>query len=139
MISGNMLRSVLAGLLTLSLVACGGSPQPELPGTGLRGDYHAALDLAGPALTQTDPQIDFDWGSGIPRSGVGPDTFSVRWSGVLRVPASGEYTFITSSDDGVRLSLNGTLYLDDWTEHTVTERTAKVTLTAGGHVPIVLD
>jgi PA14 domain len=138
MIPENMLRGVLVGLLTLSLVACG-SPQPEAPGTGLRGSYYNQLDLAGPALIQTDPQIDFDWSAGSPRPGIDPETYSVRWSGSLKVPASGEYTFYVTSDDGLRFSLGGVLYLDDWIDHSATERIAKVTLTAGQRVPLVLD
>ena len=47
------------------------------------------------------------------------DNFSVRWSGQVLAPVTGTYTFTTTSDDGVRLYVNGQLLIDNWTDHAV--------------------
>src|SRR5581483_4909068 len=45
--------------------------------------------------------------SSAPSSGMGADTFSVRWQGQVQPRFSETYTFYTTSDDGVRLWING--------------------------------
>lgn len=43
--------------------------------------------------------------------------YSIRWSGRIKPPHSGKYTFYTNSDDGVRLWVNNELLIDNWTHH----------------------
>ena len=50
-------------------------------GTGLKGEYFDAMNLTSLLTTRTDPTVNFDWGTGAPATGMGVDTFSVRWSG----------------------------------------------------------
>jgi hypothetical protein len=72
--------------------------------------------------------------------GVPADGFSVRWRGTLTVPATGTYTFRTVSDDGVRLWVNGTQRINNWTDHgTTTNTSSSFTLTGGQRVSIVLE
>src|SRR6478609_6498572 len=73
------------------------------------GTYFNNSDLTVPVVTQSDPQINFDWGKGSPASGVDPSTFSVRWTGKIKPAFSETYTFTTTADDGVRLWVNGQL------------------------------
>ena len=72
-------------------------------------------------LTRTDPIVDFDWASAAPDPAVQADNFSVRWSGQVMAPVTGTYTFTTTSDDGVRLYVNGQLLIDNWTDHAVAQ------------------
>jgi PA14 domain/CotH kinase protein/Lamin Tail Domain/Chitobiase/beta-hexosaminidase C-terminal domain/Putative Ig domain/Divergent InlB B-repeat domain len=73
-------------------------------------------------------------------SPVNADGFSVRWSGQLRAPVSGEYTLRTRSDDGVRVWLGGNLVIDHWSAHSQTDRTAAaVTLAAGERIDIRVE
>src|SRR4051812_10109116 len=72
-------------------------------GTGLLGQYFDNKDFTNAKLTRTDAQVNFTWGYGAPASGVGAETFSVRWTGQLVPHTSENYTFSTSTDDGVRL------------------------------------
>ncbi|RYZ69969.1 MAG: glycoside hydrolase family 3 protein, partial [Lysobacteraceae bacterium] len=94
---------------------------------GLRGEYFNNRDLAGaPALVRVDPQIVFNWDRGSPtdnlmaRGEAGPgeavpnDNFSIRWSGQLLPPVSGEYQIQAAANDGFRLYLDGRLVLDHW-------------------------
>lgn len=112
---------------------------------GLKGEYFRTRDLSGtPALTRVDPQIGFRWDRGSPTDNlmargeahggqsVPSDNFSIRWSGQLLPPVSGQYRIETAANDGFRLYLDGKLLLDHWDK---TDRlradSATVTLQAG--------
>ncbi|NWF85424.1 MAG: NPCBM/NEW2 domain-containing protein, partial [Bryobacteraceae bacterium] len=109
------------------------SVQGQNNGTGLRGQYFSTRDLTGAvALERTDPGLEFQWGQGSPGGAIPADKFSVRWSGQLEAPASGEFTIATVSDDGVRLWLDGKLRIDDWYNHgALRNQTRPLALTAG--------
>lgn len=91
-------------------------------GTGLLGQYYndsadALYPLANPftgspALTRTDARVDFNWGQNAPASAVNPDNFSAKWTGQVKAPVSGSYTFTVTADDGVRLFLGGSKVID---------------------------
>ena len=93
-------------------------------GTGLRGEYYndpsnGAYPLedpftGSPVLTRTDGTVNFNWGNDSPGSQVSSNYFSVKWTGQVRAPVSGTYTFTVTGDDGVRLYLNGQLVIDGW-------------------------
>ncbi len=129
------------------LLACAACSEPLGPDVGdggaietlepgLRGEYYAGFhDLV---LDRIDPRIDFVWGDGEPAPGAGADRFSVRWRGYLEVPATASYTFLTSNDDGVRVSIGDARIIDDWSFHARTSLEATIDLPAG-RVPIVID
>ncbi|HYE07607.1 MAG TPA: PA14 domain-containing protein [Planctomycetota bacterium] len=100
-------------------------------GDGLTAVYHDDMGLADPRFTRVDPTIDFDWGSGSPDQRIGADTFSVRWTGSVEAVYSEQVEFITTSDDGVRLWIDGQLVIDQWTNHPPTQHSGVITLTAG--------
>lgn len=111
--------------------------QPIVDGVGLTGSYYNNIDLTGLASTRVDAAINFDeaaWGNAPPGSGVtADDTYSERWTGFVRIGTAGEWTFYTSSNDGVRLWIDGDLVIDHWNQHTVTEDFVTLTLSAGWH------
>ncbi|MCC2322392.1 PQQ-dependent sugar dehydrogenase [Cellulomonas xiejunii] len=108
-------------------------------GVGLRGTYFDNSDLTGTSVTRVDPTIDFRWGTGAPVAGIGADTFSVRWTGSIVPRYSQTYTFSTTSDDGVRLWVNGTLVINQWSNHAERVDTGRIALRAGQAVPIRLE
>ena len=108
-------------------------------GDGLRAEYFDNADFTAPALTRVDATVDFDWGYGAPTVTMGADLFSVRWTGQIEVPATDTYTFSTTSDDGVRLWVNGQLLIDNWTDHAPTENSGAITLSAGQRYDIRLE
>jgi beta-glucosidase len=63
---------------------------------GLKAEYFNNDSLTGtPAFTRTDKEVDFDWNGASPATKnsavLDPRSFSVRWSGTIQAPASGDY------------------------------------------------
>lgn len=108
-------------------------------GDGLAATYYNNIAFTGTTSSRVDATVDFNWGTGAPISGFGAETFSVRWTGFVQPRFSGQYTFITTSDDGVRLSVNGTQIINQWVDQGPTEHQGTITLTAGELYPILLE
>jgi hypothetical protein len=106
---------------------------------GFTAQYYDNVDFTSLKLTRTDAQIGFDWGTGAPASDVGADTFSVRWTGRIQPRFSETYTFHTVSDDGIRLWINGSLLITNWTDHAPTEDRATLSLVAGQTYDLKLE
>jgi len=110
------------------------------PSDGVKGQYYNNITLTGqPVLTRTDYTIDFDWGDDSPDILVNTDNFSVRWTTELDVPFTETYTFITNSDDGVRLWVDGELIIENWTVHAATEDQGTIDLVAGQSVSVLME
>ncbi|MCB9850014.1 MAG: glycoside hydrolase family 3 C-terminal domain-containing protein [Phycisphaerales bacterium] len=113
---------------------------PSGSGNGMLAEYFNNTDLQGsPVVSRIDPQIDFEWGSGSPGAGINADNFSARWTGTLRVPTTGIYTFIAASDDGMRLRVDGQLLIDDWNQHATTVNQAVKPLVANQAYQVVME
>ncbi|MBI3802256.1 MAG: hypothetical protein HY282_00650 [Nitrospirae bacterium] len=106
---------------------------------GLKGDYYNNPDFTEFVSTQTDPKIDFSWGTGAPDLGpsapaIAPDTFSVRWTGQIQIDTDDTYVFNVVTTDGVRLWIDGAILIDQWKETDGLVSLEKgVALTAGSH------
>ena len=108
-------------------------------GMGLSATYFDDPDFGGITSQRVDGTVDFDWGTAAPASDIEPDTYSVRWSGQVRPHYSETYAFHTTSNDGVRLWVDGALLIDNWTNHAATEDTASVSLEAGNKYDLRLE
>jgi co-chaperonin GroES (HSP10) len=109
-------------------------------GTGLQGRYYGTNNLSGSVLLQRVEAVNFNWGLSAPGAGVPRDNFSVRWSGYLQTPATGTYQIQTTSDDGVRVFVNGQRVINNWTVHAATvDTSAGISLPGGQRVPIVVE
>ncbi len=86
-------------------------------GSGLVGNYYPNKTLTGDPVLNRQEAVNFEWGLGSPASAVTADNFSVRWEGRVEAPVTGTYAFSTVSDDGVRLWVNGTQIVNNWTNH----------------------
>jgi hypothetical protein len=89
-----------------------------------------------PTLTRFDERIDFNWGNNPPAPGLPADGFSVRWTRTLSLPG-GMYRFTTTTDDGVRLWVNGHLLIDEWYDQAA--RAHSGTIYLSGDVPVVME
>jgi PA14 domain len=73
------------------------------------------------------------------RKTIATSAWSARWTGTLEAPVSGEYAFHTVSNDGVRLWVNDTQLIDDWTDHGEKEDSGRITLRAGETYRVKLE
>ncbi len=64
---------------------------------------------------------------------------SIRWTGQVLAPLSGEYRCATVSDDGVRLWVDGKQLVDNWTGHGAVEDAGTVKLEAGKRYDLKLE
>ncbi len=85
-------------------------------GTGLAASYFNNTTLAGTPVLERIEKVSFAW-SGAPGPGVNADNFSVRWTGTIEASVTGTFQFQTRSNAGVRLWINGSLVIDNWTAH----------------------
>lgn len=102
-----------------------------------RAEYFPNTELAGPAVLARceDGPIDRYWtgSDGSPDPALLPvDSFSARWTATLPFTA-GTARFVTFTDDGVRVFVDGQRVIDNWTRHGITMDTASVPLSAGPH------
>ncbi len=90
-------------------------PKNGSDGQGLKGEYFNNLNLEGnPALTRIDTVLSPYWGMGSPGDGVNPHDFSMRWTGTITPPSSGEYHLGIVTDQKGRLYFDGKLLVDNW-------------------------
>ncbi len=95
-------------------------------------------DLAGATVEQRydaagSGGFNFNWGTGGPSTCAGNDNFGVRFTRKAYFATSGSYTFTATTDDGVRLFVDGASIIDDWKDMAPTAHTAPASLTAGWH------
>lgn len=106
---------------------------------GFKGEYYNNISLTGTPVERTDTTINFDWKYEAPMPEIGINRFSVRWTAKLKPKVDQVYTFYTISDDGVRLWVNGTLLVDNWTYHGVTENSGKISLKGGQEYDLKME
>jgi hypothetical protein len=121
------------------------SVQRPTPG-GLYGEWFNNMWLLGdPADTGVSAEVNFDWAAGFvtPRDGnsthTGSDYVSVRWKGYFKAELTETYTFYVTYDDGLRLSLNGTQYIDNWEGNGTSSSNFSVSPSGGDMLELLLE
>jgi len=104
---------------------------------GLRGAYYEGKNFEKLLFERLDAKIDIA-DLKLPYPDGRQENRSIRWTGQVRIPAAGPYTFYAASDDGVRLWVAGKQLIDQWTDQAVTEVRREVALAQGLH-PIKLE
>lgn len=93
--------------------------------------------LSGPPVVQRrENSIDYNWGTGSPDPEINSDNFSARWVSSLDFSAA-TYRFAATSDDGIRVWVDGDLIIDKWYDHPVQTFTGDKYLSAGSHQIVV--
>jgi len=137
-----MLRIVLPGFLILLIALLGFTAtdtgisvvKAQTFGSGWTAQYYDNNSLSGsPVLPQVDQVINFNWGNGSPNASFLPsDNFSVRWTSLEEFTQGGTYRFTVNSDDGVRVTIDGTVIIDNFVQtNALTLVTSDVSITAG--------
>jgi glucose/arabinose dehydrogenase len=118
-----------------------GVAQPPVgTGDGLRGEYFDNANFTNLRVVRVDPTVNYNWAGGSPEPAIGPDTFSVRWSGQVQAQYDEAYTFYTTTDDGVRLTVNGQVLINQLAvQGGPAENLGTITLAAGQRYDIVLE
>lgn len=98
---------------------------------GLKAEYFDNEDLTGVPRVRVDREINYDPKNQAPDPFLPASPMSIRWSGELVPPVSGEYTLIFTADDGCRLFLDDQLVLEDWSSHPARESVATLSLEGG--------
>lgn len=142
----NITASFGASSDTSSVTVDGSPPSFVENGIGLFARYYSTTSAAASpndpySILQNqriDANVDFNWGAGNNPAG-GANNFASRWTGQIRAATSGAYCIGTRSDDGVRLWINNTLIINNWTDHGPTDNTGTFTFTAGQKYDVFLE
>jgi uncharacterized repeat protein (TIGR03806 family) len=113
-------------------------------GTGLLGQYWSnhfpTAPFTGAAtVTRADAQINFNWGNGSPDPKISVDNFTARWTGAVEPQFNETYTFYATTDDGVRLFINGQQIINQWVDQAPTESSGTIALRAQERYNIEMD
>lgn len=99
---------------------------------GLKGEYFNNREMKGePVLVRTDAEVDFDWGSLNPAADIVFDNFSIRWSGKLTAPESGNYMLGAAGNGGLRVFIDGKLHVEEVNNRRTKTVTKEISLEAG--------
>jgi beta-glucosidase len=101
---------------------------------GLKAEYFKNRDLQGePFFTRVDPLVspNWIWGARVPSFRGAFELASIRWSGTLTAPSSGEYDFIVKADGGFRLFVDDMVILADSAAHDLVTKDTHIRLQKG--------
>lgn len=127
----------LAVVFTLTGSALAQGPGPQHSSPTWQAAYWNNTTLSGePVLVRDEANLDYDWGSGSPDPRIHSDGFSARWTRYIEV-APGSYRFTATSDDGMRVWVDGALIVNEWYDHPPKTVSADRYLDAGHHLVTV--
>jgi len=107
--------------------------------SGLKGEYFRGRNFERLVFTRIDPQINFNWDKNTPGFGIPFENYSVRWSGRIQVPETGEYVFSALVDDGIRLWVGGVKVFEAWGPHDLENVSGKVKMKEGQLYEVKLE
>jgi parallel beta-helix repeat protein len=94
-----------------------------------------AIKASAPVEIERADKLDYRW-PGKPTKNVPADHFATIATTAVELEA-GEYEIRTVSDDGIRVSVDGKVVIEDWTWHPPKSHAAKLTLSKGKHAILV--
>lgn len=107
---------------------------------GLTGRYYNSREPGGePVLVRNDPRIDFNWIFGKPDPKVGSGAFSTVWTGRMKMDESFDGCIGFSTQDSMRLYVDGELLLDGWGEYRSANRLVDFRFEAGREYDIRIE
>jgi cytochrome c553 len=111
---------------------------------GLRGEYFGARRFRDRdrALDRVDSTVAFDFGEESPAEKLDPRGFSIRWTGSIAAPETGEYELTVRTEHAARLWVNEMTQplIDAWVKSgDDTEHRATIYLLGGKVYPVKLE
>ncbi|MFN8371611.1 MAG: PA14 domain-containing protein [Anaerolineae bacterium] len=116
--------------------------QPGVPANSINNatwtaQYFANASLSGfPTVIQTEAFPSRNWGFGSPFASIPVDNFSVRWSSIQTL-AAGSYLISVRADDGVRVTVDNVVYINQFPGTVGQVYTITLPLSAGQHTFVV--
>lgn len=120
------------------LILCGLS-FPVLAQQGLAGEYFDGQYFDHKVLTRTDPEINFVWDNVAPAPGMNPGSFSIRWTGRIKAPESGDYVFRAHVDDGVRVRIGAQWVINEWGMNDSKGTVGEIHLNGGQYYDLLVE
>lgn len=111
-------------------------PPAEVPLNLWRADYYSSTDLQGYITSRLETRIDYPYEYGSADPALPGDGWSARWTGDW-VFAPGTYRFTATTNDGMRIWIDGVNVLDKWFAQEDTTYTFERTLSKGTHQIVV--
>ena len=100
-------------------------------------EYFNNPSLAGPpVIVRTESSPTNEWNYGSPGPGIPAEYFSARWTTTAYVNG-GNYNITIKADDGVRLLVDGVVYINEWHPAAGSLYQVTIPLAAGNHTFVV--
>ncbi len=141
------MKNISSLLIVFCLMLTGNLALAAESEPGLLGEYFALggnledfpkLEGKKPDLKRVDKTINFrSTGPTFPGTKL-DNHFAIRWTGKIKIPKDGAYTFYLESDDGSRLIIDGKTVVDNGGLHDMQEQQGNAELKAGEH-DVVID
>jgi beta-glucosidase len=107
---------------------------------GLNAEYFNNSKLEGaPVATVIEKTVNHIWSGKPGVNGIGADNFSIRYTGVIRPAASGNYKIAVKGDDGFRLFVNDQKIIDQWHDQAPVMKSAIMRLEANKEYTVKLE
>lgn len=106
---------------------------------GLKGDYYDGVNFERYIGTKIDTKIDYYWLWTPPFVGMNPNKCSVRWTGRLMAPETGEFIFSASVDDGVRVWVGDVQIIDNWKLNNMAHSKGSFEMEAGKYYDLKVE
>ncbi|OUJ71422.1 PKD domain-containing protein [Hymenobacter crusticola] len=122
--------------VTVTVAPGNGLRVPENPANavaGLEYKYYEGYWNALPTFGSLTPNKTGTVASPVLTPALRDNGYAFQYTGYVTVPADGQYTFYTTSDDGSQLSIGSQLVVDNDGLHGDVERTGTIGLQAGTH------
>jgi hypothetical protein len=128
---------LLSSLMLSSSVVSAQDPSPQHSDPTWQASYWNNMALSGsPVLQRSESNLDYNWGTGSPDAAVWADGFSARWTRYLDLTA-GTYRFTATSDDGMRVYVDGVAIIAQWYDHSAQTVSVDRSLAGGHHLVVV--
>jgi hypothetical protein len=132
----SLIVMLLTSLLLSSSPAAAQGPAPGDSDPAWQAYYWNNMALSGsPALQTSETSLDHNWGAAKPYPSIQADQFSARWTRYLDLV--GTYRFTATSDDGIRVYLDGIQIINEWYDHGVKTVSVDRVLSVGHHLVVV--
>ena len=112
---------------------------------GLSAQYFEIPTFASPTAKgnligeRIDKQINFSWGEYELFPGTQKDGVWVEWSGIIKSNYTGIVNFEMLSDEGVKVSIDNSLLIDEWDNQSLTKFTGSLSLVKDKWYPIKIE